>query len=107
MTKDSSPHEIALEGKLYIDKATETYKRLKEAFEKYSDVTINWDKAEDIDLPVLQLLYAVKREVSGKGKGIHFSGNVQDRVSSRLYTCGFMKGLPVSGEELEAGLADF
>jgi len=107
MPKDSTTHIISPEGKLLIDTAAEIYSRLKDAVAKYSVVMIKWDAIEDLDMPILQLFYSARKEAVSKGKELHFVGSIQDRVISRLSGCGFVKHLPISGEDLEACLVDF
>ena len=107
MSKEVAPLVVSPEGKLYIDKATEMHSMLSDALAKASDVLLNWDAVDDIDLPILQLFYAARKEASARGKQFRFSGVVSERAASRLLKSGFIKSLPASGKELEAGLVDF
>jgi len=107
MAKNSAATTIAPEGRLFIDSAAELYSSLKNAVAKYTVVTISWDAIEDIDMPALQLFYAARREAASKGRELHFTGIIKDRALSRLSIGGFVKTLPISGEELEACLVDF
>ncbi len=107
MAKGTASLNLAPQGKLYIDKAAEVHSLLTDAFRKASVIVLNWDAVEDIELPVLQLLYAARKEAAETGKAFHFTGKVSERVSSRLLKSGFLREIPSSGEALEAGLLDF
>lgn len=107
MAKDPVPQEIAPAGKLFIDSAAELRATLMKAFAKKGPVLFRWDGVEDVDLPLIQLLYAARLEAGKTGREFHFSGILTDRVATRLLTAGFVSSFPLSGEELEAGLVDF
>jgi len=108
MAKDPSPQEIAPSGKLFIDSAAELRSTLVKAFAKTEgNVLFRWDGVEEVDLPLVQLLYAARLEAGRRGREFHFSGILRDRVATRLLSAGFVASLPLSGEELEAGLVDF
>lgn len=107
MAKAPAIHEIAPSGKLFIDTASEIHAMLRKAFAGKGDILFRWDAVEDVDLPVLQLLYAARKEAAQTGREFHFRGLIKDRVASRLAVSGFVAGLPLSGEELEADLVDF
>jgi hypothetical protein len=107
MEKDPAPRVIAPEGKLFIDKAVEIHSLLKDALSKSANVVFNWDAVEDVDLPVLQLIYAAQKEAALKAKKFHFSGTLSDRVSARFVACGFTGDRLTIGEELGTGLVDF
>ncbi|HOX12257.1 MAG TPA: hypothetical protein P5117_02815 [Spirochaetia bacterium] len=107
MAKDPAPQELAPVGKLFIDTAAELRAALTKAFSKKGSVLFRWDGVEDLDVPLLQLLYAARVEASRTGKEFHFTGIVTDRVANRLYSAGFVSVIPLSGEELESNLVGF
>lgn len=106
MGNDPAPQVVAPEGKLYIDKAVEIHALLKDALARSNNVILNWDAVEDVDLPVIQLIYAARKEAAKKGCALHFAGKLSERVSSRLFSCGFTGDRLTKGEELGAGLVD-
>ncbi len=107
MAKAPPTQEIAPVGKLFIDTASEIHSMLRKAFAGKGNILFRWDAVEDVDLPVLQLLYAARKEAARTGREFHFLGLIKDRVASRLAASGFVVGSPLSGEELEADLVDF
>ncbi len=107
MAKDPAPQEIAPVGKLFIDTAAELHSALTKALSRKGSVLFRWDGVEDLDVPLLQLLYAAREEASRAGKEFRFTGIVTDRVANRLYSAGFVSVIPLSGEELESNLVGF
>ncbi|NLJ47194.1 MAG: STAS domain-containing protein [Treponema sp.] len=107
MAKDPVPSEIAPSGKLFIDTASDLHRALTKAFSKKGPIVFRWDGVEDVDVPLIQLLYAARKEARRTGREFRFTGVVKDRVANRLNTAGFVSVLPLSGEELESNLVGY
>lgn len=98
---------VAPEGPLGIEAAGPLKRELLAAFEEADEVLFDLSRAEDIDLAVLQVLYAARR--SAERGNIRFSlmGTVADKISRRVQVAGFTRNPCRTGEELEASLVDY
>ncbi|MCK7479687.1 MAG: hypothetical protein M0C28_22035 [Candidatus Moduliflexus flocculans] len=107
MAKAPPPRRSHLQASFSSTPLPKSTRMLRKAFAGKGNILFRWDAVEDVDLPVLQLLYAARKEAARTGREFHFLGLIKDRVASRLAASGFVVGSPPSGEELEADLVDF
>lgn len=98
---------VAPAGSLGIEAASPLKQELLAAFAEAEEVIFDFSRAEDLDLAVLQVLYAARRTAE-RGK-VRFSlmGSVSEKISARLRIAGFTRVPCRTGEELEASLVDF
>jgi anti-anti-sigma regulatory factor len=94
-------------GSLGIEAASSLKQELLEAFEGADEVLFDFSLAEDIDLAVLQVLYAARRGAERRGIRFALMGSVSEKVSRRIKVAGFTRSSCRTGEELEASLVDY
>ena len=109
MAKDqnSAPKVLKPSGSLNVDRAAALQAEFSSALGEAAHVLVDFSEVEEIDLSVLQILYAARRSAAAAGKEFHLIGSIPSKVVKRLVACGFLHGSPVRAEEVETGLADF
>jgi len=98
---------IAPEGALGIEAASPLRQELLAAFAGSDEVLFDFSLAEDIDLAVLQVLYAARRSAELGTVRFSLMGKVSEKISRRLQVAGFTRTPCRTGEELEASLVDY
>ena len=78
---------IELQGELGVNNAEEVRKMLISAVEKKQPITFDVSKLEDIDVSIVQLLYALFSEIDPSCK-VTFTGLLSPLVKKRLFNIG-------------------
>ncbi|MBN1242396.1 MAG: STAS domain-containing protein [Spirochaetales bacterium] len=107
MKKKPTQKVVSPAGPLGIEAAAPLRRELLAAFEEADEVLFDFSRAEDVDLAVLQVLYAAKRSAAHRGAFFALIGSVAEKVSRRLQVAGFTRSACSTGEELETSLVDF
>lgn len=88
---------IRLEGEINITCAAELKKHLLQALSSGKEVRVDLERATELDVTALQLLWAAEREARGSGKGLTLAGRVPEEISRAVNDAGFEK-FPVGVE---------
>lgn len=97
MERRESQPVIRLEGESTVTSAAELKNLLLEGLASGNDLRVDLEQAEEIDITVMQLLWAAGREADRKGAGI--SIRVSDAAATAARDAGFARfpGLTVEG----------
>jgi anti-anti-sigma factor len=79
---------IRLEGAIDIASASELKKQLLQALGASREVCVALEKATDLDVTTVQLLWAAGREAKVSGVGFALMGHVPEPVTSALTHAG-------------------
>lgn len=90
---------IELQGELGINNATEVKKLLISAAEKKQPITFDVSKLEDIDVSIVQLLYALHLEMNSSCP-ISYVGMVSPQIKKRLFNIGVASSPTLTEEEI-------
>jgi anti-anti-sigma factor len=86
---------IRLEGLIDISCAAELKKLLLQAFANGKEMRVSLERAGDLDVTAVQLLWAAVREARKSGVGFTFAGVMPKEIAATLADAGFEK-FPVS-----------
>ncbi len=90
---------IRLEGEINISSAAELKKLLLEAPASGRELRVDLERASELDVTALQLLWAAEREARGSGMGFTLAGRVPEEISVALGDAGFEQfPVPVNSE---------
>ena len=104
LDESKSKATIGLEGAVDISCAAELKTLLLRALNSGKKVRISLDKAADLDVTAVELLWAAQREASKVGIGFSFSGPAPVEVSAALSDAGLQQFLfPESQVSVDAG----
>ncbi len=98
---------VAPGGVLGIETASPLRQELLAALAGSDEVLFDFSGAEDIDLAVLQVLYAARRSAELGKVRFSLMGKVSEKISKRLQVAGFTHSPCRTGEELETSLVDY
>ncbi len=95
ITLDESKSEvvIGLDGAVDISSAAELKALLLQALNSGKKARISLDKAADLDVTAVELLWAAEREANKAGVGFSFAGPSLAVVSAALCEAGFQQFL--------------
>lgn len=82
---------IRMEGEINISSAAELKKLLIEGLASGSELRVDLERATELDVTALQLLWAAEREARGLGAGFTLAGRVPEEISVALSDAGFEK----------------
>lgn len=82
-------NRISLEGAIDIASAVELKEAILQALKVRKAICISVEKAADLDVTAVQLLWAAKREAKRLGVGIMFEGQPPEAVQGALEHAGF------------------
>ena len=99
--------KIKLEKTCSIDGVTDLTDRIREALAKSSSIEFDLSEVAEMELPVMQALYAAARSAASAGGCVNLAGTIQKSVASRLMVAGFTKTMAKDGKDLQAGLTGF
>ena len=88
---------IRLEGEVNISSAAELKKLLIAALASGNELRVDLERATELDVTALQLLWAAEREARGSGTGFTLLGRVPEEISVALGDAG-IEMFPISGE---------
>ena len=90
---------IELQGELGINNAAEIKKILVSAVEKKQPITFDVSKLEDIDVSIVQLLYALFVDIDSSCK-VSFTGMLSPLVKKRLFNIGVTSSPSLTEQEI-------
>lgn len=90
---DEQYASITMEGDLTLQNAEQIKQNLVQALKQYQYLSLNIENVENIDLPFIQLLYALKKTVVNSGKELQIAALVPEDLQLILEHSGFDKGL--------------
>ncbi len=89
---------IDLKGDLSVANAEDLRKMFKAALQKKTEVTVNVSSLEDIDVSIIQLVYALVTGLLKEKRELIFSGTFSPTVKKRLYSVGLIPSANISDE---------
>jgi len=95
---------LRLEGEIDITSATELKTLLLQGLASGRELRVDLERATDLDVTAMQLLWAAEREARRSGMGITLTGRVPKEISSAAGDAGF-ESFPVpENPKLETGV---
>lgn len=88
---------LHLEGEIDISSATEFRMVLLKMLASGRELRVDLERANDLDVTSIQLLWAAEREARRSGMGMTLTGRVPETISAALGDAGFEK-FPVPRE---------
>jgi anti-anti-sigma regulatory factor len=85
---------IRLQGDMNICSAAEFKRILLLVLAHGKDIRVDLSSVTELDVSVLQLLWAAEREAKGAGVGLSFTGQCPQEVALALAAAGFEKFPP-------------
>ncbi len=82
---------IQLEGDLSIINSKEIYEELKVSYNKFNHLTLKLKDVDNLDLSVVQLLYAIESEYSKKDKTVVIEAELDAEFKELFGKAGFEK----------------
>jgi anti-anti-sigma factor len=80
---------VRLEGEIDIASAAELKKVLLEALASGRELRVDLERAAELDVTALQLLWAAEREARRSGVGFTLAGRVPEAISAAAGDAGF------------------
>jgi anti-anti-sigma regulatory factor len=104
LVESKSKAVIGLEGAVDISSAAELKTLLLRALNSGKKVHVSLEKATDLDVTAVELLWAAEREASKADVGFSFSGSAPVEVSAALSEAGLQQFLiPQAKVSVDAG----
>jgi hypothetical protein len=103
----NSINRIILKKTCSIDGVTDLANQISEALTTSNRIEFDVSEVGELELPVLQLLYAAAQAAVAAGGHINLAGTIQESVAARLQVSGFIKTLAKDGPALQSGLRGF
>jgi len=91
LQKDRGLCVIHLDGEINITSATALKEALLRALESGTELRADLERATELDITALQLLWAAEREARGAGKVFTVLGAVPDRILQATAEAGLEK----------------
>ena len=88
---------IRLEGEIDVACATELKKVLLQALASGQQLRVDLERATEVDITALQLLWALDREARGSGRGCTLAGRVPEPIAGTVSAGGFGR-FPIPAE---------
>ena len=88
---------IHLEGEINIASAEEFKQLLVQALARGKDLRMNLERADELDVTAMQLLWSAEREAKKLGVAFTVSGRVPEAIRAAAVEAGFEK-FPVPGD---------
>lgn len=107
MASENGSQRIILEKSCSIDGVTDLTKRIIEALSKSNRIEFDLSEVTELELPVIQVLYATALSAASTGGSTTLLGVVQESVASRLLAAGFSKAVVKDGQGLQHTLRGF
>jgi anti-anti-sigma factor len=82
---------IRLEGEVNITSAAEVKKLLLQALASGTELRVDLERATELDVTAMQLLWAAEREARASGKGFILTGRIPGEISAGMSDAGFEK----------------
>lgn len=107
MASKNGIQRIALEKTSGIDGVTGLAKLVSEALSKSNRIEFDLSGVTELELPVIQVLYAAAQSAASTGGCVNLSGAIQESVAARLVIAGFLKAMVRDGQTLQSRLPGF
>jgi len=88
---------VQLEGEVAITSAKELKEILLQALGCGTELRVDLERATELDVTTVQLLWAAEREARASGRGFTFAGRVPEEISAAMADAGLEK-FPVEVE---------
>jgi anti-anti-sigma regulatory factor len=98
---------ILLEKTCSIDSVTDLTNQIFEALTTSNRIEFDLSGVSELELPVIQVLYAAAQTAGSAGGSINLVGVIRESVATRLQVSGFSKTLAKDGPALQSGLRGF
>ena len=107
MASKNGVQRIKLEKTCSIEGVQDLTSRIREALTKSNRIEFDLSEVAEMELPVLQVLYAAAQSAVSAGGCVDLCGTIQKSVASRLMVAGFSKAMAVDGHDLQSRLPGF
>ena len=91
LDRNESQCLVRLEGELDISAAAELKKLLLEALASGRELRVDLERATDLDITAVQLLWAAERKAGVSGGSLRLLGRVPEQLAVALSDAGFEK----------------
>ena len=82
--------EIRLEGGLDIRRAEKIKEQFADLLKDNSNITLNFDNVDDIDFPVIQLIYSFKTSITQGKRKFSITG-INEKIKNKITLCDFQE----------------
>jgi anti-anti-sigma regulatory factor len=103
----NSVQRIQLDKNSGIDGVTDFARRVSEALANSNRLEFDLSEVSELELPVIQVLYAAARSAVAAGGEAGFTGPVPESVATRLLVTGLSRSLVRDGQALQSGMPGF
>ena len=107
MASKNSVQRIILEKTCSIDGVADLTQKIRVALSKSNAIEFDLSEVTELELPVIQVLYAAALSADSRGGSANLAGVIQESVASRLLVTGFSKAAVRDGQGLQSGLHGF
>lgn len=90
MNTNEEVEMLQWEGSLDISRARHCKESLLEAFDSFQNITVDLTLVEEIDIPIIQLLYAAHKEAQSRGIRFTITGKVSPGCYRNIELSGFL-----------------
>ncbi|HOJ98724.1 MAG TPA: STAS domain-containing protein [Termitinemataceae bacterium] len=90
MNTNEEVEMLQWEGSLDISRARHCKESLLEAFDSFQNITVDLTLAEEIDIAIIQLLYAAHKEAQSRGIRFTVTGKVSPGCYRNIELSGFL-----------------
>jgi anti-anti-sigma regulatory factor len=98
---------IKLEKISGIDGVTDLARRVREALVSSNRLEFDLSGVSELELPVIQVLYAAAQSAVAAGGEAGFTGSVPESVATRLLVTGLSRSLVNDGQALQSRMPGF
>lgn len=108
MAEEMKTEELVDLGvKASIEQVSSLYKEISEKLQREERLFISCKDVEQVDVSILQLLYAAKREADKLGKKLELSGPVSESMRKALVDSGFLPSYAEEPVDISLEMMDF
>jgi anti-anti-sigma regulatory factor len=87
----AKPATIFWKGFLSVNNAEAIKEDLEKKFSEYNTIIIDISDTDDIDVSIIQLIYAAFKEAAAIQKSLRITGTFKTDVRRCLYVCGIIE----------------
>lgn len=107
MASKNNVQRIILAKTCSIDGVADLTKQVIDALAKSNRLEFDLSGVAEMELPVIQVLYAAAQSATSSGGGAILVGPIQESVMARLVKSGFSRNLVKDGQALQSRLPGF
>lgn len=89
--KKDKDYTLNLGGDLSLNSISEIHEELKKELDKVNSLQIVLNEVEQIDITLIQVLYAIEKEFKTENKSVQITMNLSDQDELLLKRTGFNK----------------